>query len=390
MSNFLFVVPPLVGHVNPAVRVAAELRGRGHTVAFAGDRTAIRPLLAPDADAIPIYQCGLPTHVDRPPDLRGFAALKYLWQNMLLPLAEAMVDELADAVADFGPDAMVVDQQAMAGGLVAERLGIPWATSATTSSELTDPLADMPKVQAWLTDLLGDLRVRHGDPAATSDLRFSPHLVLAFTTEAMVGDVRPPHIGPVSFVGPVRKPTEATPAEPMPPGDGPLVYVSMGTTNIDVGARFVRECVAALAVRPHLRAIVADPSDAEHDVPDHIVVRRHVNQIAVLAAAGAVVSHGGHNTVCEALSCGVPLVVAPIRDDQPIIADQVTRAGAGLRLRFDRASAAQIGAAIDTVLTDPSYRKGAATIAESFRASGGAALAADGLTALVRSRAGAT
>lgn len=35
MSGFLFVVPPLVGHINPTVGVAAELAARGHRVAWA-------------------------------------------------------------------------------------------------------------------------------------------------------------------------------------------------------------------------------------------------------------------------------------------------------------------------------------------------------------------
>jgi UDP:flavonoid glycosyltransferase YjiC (YdhE family) len=33
MSRFLFVVPPLTGHVNPARSVADQLRADGHQVA---------------------------------------------------------------------------------------------------------------------------------------------------------------------------------------------------------------------------------------------------------------------------------------------------------------------------------------------------------------------
>jgi UDP:flavonoid glycosyltransferase YjiC (YdhE family) len=108
-----------------------------------------------------------------------------------------------------------------------------------------------------------------------------------------------------------------------------------------------------------------------------------VSQVALLAQASAVVCHGGHNTVCEALSFGLPLVLAPIRDDQPIIAEQVVRAGAGIRLRFDRADAGQIGDAIDAVLGQPAYAAGAARIQESFRAAGGAQEAADRLEKLI-------
>jgi len=91
----------------------------------------------------------------------------------------------------------------------------------------------------------------------------------------------------------------------------------------------------------------------------------------------AVVSHAGHNTVCESLANGLPLVVAPIRDDQPIIAEQVVRAGAGVRVRFGRARAADLGAAVSEVLTDDRYREAAAVIQRSFLAAGGPATAAD-------------
>lgn len=48
----------------------------------------------------------------------------------------------------------------------------------------------------------------------------------------------------------------------------------------------------------------------------------------LLPHAAAVRCHAGHNTVCEALARGVPLVLAPIEDDRPIVAQQVEWAGA--------------------------------------------------------------
>ena len=97
------------------------------------------------------------------------------------------------------------------------------------------------------------------------------------------------------------------------------------------------------------------------------------------------VTHGGHNTVCEALAHGLPLVVAPIRDDQPIIAEQVVAAGAGVRVKFGRVSTEGLRAAIDRVLTDPDLRAGRG--ARSRRRSpppAGRRTAADRLEALVR------
>jgi MGT family glycosyltransferase len=117
-------------------------------------------------------------------------------------------------------------------------------------------------------------------------------------------------------------------------------------------------------------------------VPQHVLVRRAIPQLRLLPHIDAVVCHSGHNTVCETLSHGLPLVVAPIRDEQPLVAQQVVDAGAGIRLRFSRATTTQIGPAVEAVLTEPTYRQAAQRVQEAFRAAGGAVAAAGHLEEL--------
>jgi hypothetical protein len=89
-------------------------------------------------------------------------------------------------------------------------------------------------------------------------------------------------------------------------------------------------------------------------VPPGVPVCEHAPQLELLERGlAAVVCHAGHHTVCESLWHGVLLVLAPIRDDQPIVAGLVVAAGAGVRVRFNRVDAARLGTAIETVL-DPS------------------------------------
>ncbi|MFF4512625.1 glycosyltransferase [Streptomyces mirabilis] len=385
MGRFLFVVPPLVGHVNPAVGTAAALAGRGHEVAWAGHPELVRALVGSDAVVFP---CALPEDgLSRPADLKGPAAFQFLWESFLVPLADAMAPGVRAAIEAYDPDVVVCDQQAVAGALVAESLGRVWVTSATTSAELVDPLAGMPKVAAWLDGLLARLRNRICDGAGSADPRFSPHGVLAYTTRALLGPAELPDrvwlVGPSVADRPASGddfPWDWLDASPLP-----TVLVSLGTANNDAGARFLNAAAQALGgLAGRVRAVLVDPGGlVQGPVPDNILLRPHVPQLALLPRLDAVVCHAGHNTVCEALWHGVPLVVAPIRDDQPIVAGQVVDAGAGIRLRFGRADAARIRAAVETVL-DPAggHRKAAEAVGESFRAAGGSASAADRLAAL--------
>ena len=396
VARFLFVVPPLAGHVNPTVSVGRELVARGHAVAWTGHPEVVPDLIGADAGFLPVADAVpaevLRAVVERSAGLRGPAALRFLWRDVLMPLAHTMLPGTHAAVEAFRPDAVIVDQQALAGAAVAERRGLPWATSATTSAELTDPLATMGKVGDWVQDQIRGFLVSAGlapDHAAHIDPRFSPHLLLAFSTAELVGDIAvPPQ---TAFVGPsITARPDATPFPWEWLDDArPLVLVSLGTLNWQDGERFFARAVEALAALD-VQGVVVAPPDMVATVPPNVLVRPRVPQLALLARTAAVVTHGGHNTVCEALAHGLPLVVAPIRDDQPIIAAQVVAAGAGVRVKFGRVRTEGLRAALDLVLTEPDHRAAAARVQASFAAAGGAAAAAGHLEQLVAEGAGST
>ncbi len=388
MSRFLFVVPPLTGHTNPTVAVGERLRARGHVVAWTGYARAIRPLLPPDAELIPVGDDpadddpGVAEARQRSQGLRGAEALLFLWEDFILPLGRAMVPGVESAVDRFRPDVLIVDQQAIAGAVVAIRRGLPWATSATTSAELVDPFALLPKVGEWVATSLRQFQTDFG-VAGGGDLRFSEHLVLAFTTAALAGAGRsfPSHY---RFVGPslgARPATAEFPWEWLDPSRR-HVLVSLGTINAPAGRRFLTSAVEALAaMAERVQGVVVGPPDLV--ASDNVLIRGFVPQLDLLRHMDAVVSHGGHNTVCETLAQGLPLVVAPIRDDQPIVAQQVTDAGAGVRVKFGRVRAPELASAIATVLDQPSYREAAVRLQASFRAAGGPDAAAEAVESLL-------
>jgi UDP:flavonoid glycosyltransferase YjiC (YdhE family) len=395
VSRFLFVVPPLAGHVNPTVAVGAELASRGHRVAWTGHASVIAPLLPPGAEihatdeTLPASE--LAAIVARSHGLRGAEAFRFLWRDFIIPLGEAMLPAVEAAVDRFEPDVLIADQQAIAGALVGRRRGARWATSATTSSELADPFAVFPLFGTWIADELRAFQRRAGiaeHDAERGDLRFSEHLVVAFSTEALIGGG--PFPGTWRFVGPALGTRPAGVDFPWSWLD-PIrrhVLITLGTVNAASGGRFLDAAVAAAAgFEDRLQAIVVAPDGLIDSAPRNVLVRPAVPQLGLLPHLDAVVCHAGHNTVCETLAHGIPLVVAPIRDDQPIIAQQVVDAGAGVRLRYGRAGPDEIAGALRTVLESASYRSAAKRIQNSFRAAGGPRAAADALGSLV---AGAT
>ncbi|MEV7440031.1 nucleotide disphospho-sugar-binding domain-containing protein [Streptomyces sp. NPDC091204] len=387
----LFTVPPLAGHVNPTVAVGAELAARGHEIAWAGPASALSRLLPAQARILPAGEesgGGYAALHERWRDLRGVGALRFLWEEALVPLARAMVPGVERAVRAFGPDLLVADQQALAGPLVARRLGVPWATSASTSAELTRPFADFPKIGEWVAGQISGLLAEFGDAATEPqgwDPRFSERLVLVFSTPELVGTAGdfPAHH---AYVGPAFGARPASPGFPWQRLDPARrrVLVSLGTLNQEAGARFYGAVLgAAERLAEDVQFVLAAPPALIGPVPGHVLLQESVPQLELLPHLDAVVCHAGHNTVCEALAHGLPLVVAPIRDDQPIVARQVVEAGAGIRVRFGRTRAEELRDALTAVLDDPGPRRAARRIQASFAAAGGAAAAADRLEKLL-------
>jgi MGT family glycosyltransferase len=328
------------------------------------------------------HEQGVPPH--RAHGLRGAAALKFLWEDYLIPLAHAMVPGTAAAAEEFRPDVMIVDQQALAGALVARQRRLPWVTSATTSAELTDQFATMPRLGEWVRQCIEEFQRQAGGPDPV-DLRFSDDLLLAFTSQDLVG-ASTTFPGHYVFVGPAISPRPGAGSCPWDWLDPARrhVLVSLGTVNSMAGQRFFTTALQALEpLAGQLQAVVVAPPGLLDAIPDHVLVREFVPQLDLLPHLDAVISHAGHNTVCETLAHGLPLVLAPIRDDQPVIAGQVAAAGAGIRVHFGRVGPTELRAALTTVLDDPIYRVAARGIQASFTAAGGAPAAADHLEKLL-------
>lgn len=379
MARFLLVVLPLTGHLNAMLAVGQALEAAGQQVAWCGPEPELAPLLPPGAT---IYPTGKRYY--RRYGSTGLDAARALWDGFLLPFNRFIIQPVSDALADYRPDVLLVDQYAVAGAAVAEQAGVRWATLCTGAMELTPPAWELPGHQAWVAERLDRIAGWAGlapDPAL--DLRFSPSLVLALTGASLVGAAPlPPNcllIGPALGERPDDPDFDWQDWDP----DRRQLLVTVGTSSDHLAGDFYRRVLDALQpLADRVQPVLIGTSELVPDPPDFALLVERLPMLRVLPRLAAVLCHAGMGTVTEALAFGVPLVVAPIRHDQPAIAWQVLVSGAGRQVSFANATPAKLTEVLTAVLDEPSYRAAASRVAAEFAEAGGAVRAATELTKL--------
>lgn len=143
-------------------------------------------------------------------------------------------------------------------------------------------------------------------------------------------------------------------------GNYPVVYISLGTI-IKGEVSFFKKCIEAfrgeeidviisVGKRPDLRKI--------KDIPDNVHIYRSVPQLKVLKMADVFVTHGGMNSVSEALVYGTPMIVIPFASDQPVNARCVEKLGVGKRLEYSKVSKDKLKQDVFSVLKDKNIKSG--------------------------------
>ena len=375
MARVLFTSLPLTGHLNPTLALAQTLDEQGHEVACAVHEKTLRDRLPSGARIYPIDTDYQPPVLGE--KVRGLESVRLFFEDYLLPLTEHALAPLEAAVRDFRPDVMAVDHQMLAGALVARKLDLPWVSLVSTTASIVR-LA--PLLDAWVVEQYAAIQQRYLAPENIVERPdFSPHSVLVFSIEALLGSAHERIPAPYAFVGPAvvggARPDVAFPWEWLNDGRR-AILITLGTVSRDRDHRFFDVMLEALREMPDLQAVMVAPEELGKNAPDNVLVRPYVPQLDLLKRVAGVVCHAGHNTVCEALSRGLPLVVAPIRDDQPVIARQVIDAGAGLFVRHGKVSPATARTTIERMLSDPALAENAARLARELNSAPGVAGAA--------------
>ncbi|MDI7507164.1 glycosyltransferase, partial [Cronobacter dublinensis] len=132
------------------------------------------------------------------------------------------------------------------------------------------------------------------------------------------------------------RPPQPSVAEPLPDAARPRVFASLGTLQghryglFRTIARACRDADAELLVA-HCGGL--NPAQAAQlETWGATRVTAFTDQPLALSQSHAVITHGGLNTVMDAVASATPLLVVPLAFDQPGVAARVEHCGIGRRV----------------------------------------------------------
>ena len=366
---------PAHGHTNPTLGLVKELTSAGHQVFYFSFEMFREKIEQAGAEFISCdaYDFDMEDreNADRVGKDKVFA-------TELLVSSTLALDEMATMkIGEIKPDVIVSDSVAFWGKLAAMKHRVPYVSSTTTFAfnrysakymretpwDIAKMLLAMPRINKQIKRLQ-----EHGYPVRSlleivqndNETNTIVYTSKYFQPCAETFSDRYHFIGP--SIRPITEPVKKTAEK--------TVFISMGTVNQN--AEFYRNCIRAMA-QTDWQVIISMGTNPEHfdKLPDHIEIHESVDQMAVLSIADAFITHCGMNSTSEGLYFRVPLVLFPQTPEQGAVARRTEELGAGIRLKS--ISEEDILHAVQTVLSDPSYKENAVKVSDSFRSCGGAA-----------------
>ncbi len=324
-------------------------------------------------------------------------------------LTDALCEHAPEHLRSLSIDAVLGDQMEPAGGLLARHFGVPVVSIACALPMERDETVPLPFLP-WLYDPSpkGIRRNRGGERVSRLLLLEQNRVIRKWSRRFGLGETfydlqsclsevatiaqttvgfdfpRTSASSRLHMVGPLREeeleediPFDVDPAKP-------FVFMSLGTLQ---GHRQSLFAAAARACRKlDVQLLVAHCGGLDREQAEALGATWVVDfapQRAVLARADLCITHGGMNTVMDALEFGTPLLALPIAFDQPGVCARVVHHGVGSRLSTRFLRPGKMERAIKTLLSEPGYKKQAKEIGRTISAAGGLRKAVDVIEAAI-------
>ncbi len=384
MNRILFVNGNLQGHFNPTLPVVQELVSRGEEVWYFASEKFKEQIEMSGAHFI-----STDTPIDefnqsfRPTGKHPF----YTLLEYKIKYDKAMIPVLLERIKGMTFDILVFDSYLGAGSFLPKILSIPSVCSMTTFAIPKLPLPEEQLVRGY--DFQLDEFYKVLDEQCDLWQVPTPDILSFFSVRGdstLVYTSREFNPGGMSFdnsyyfVGPSltqRKPDTQFPWEKL--NNNKLIYISMGTINTAL-QDFYKMCLLAFGDTKYQFVMsVGDKVDFSSlgEVPDNFILCHQAPQLEILEHASLFITHGGFNSISEAIYYGVPSIVLPLVNDQYINAAQIDKMELGIKLSLKDLSASILKSSADKILNNSYFTDNVQKLRTSFQNGGGYQKAAD-------------
>lgn len=411
MARFLVATVPVPAHTRNALPVAARLVERGHDVSWFASRRFRDDVVAVGATHVPYGQTRdfdgerLLEEFPQLAGLHGPRAIGRAYADVFVGEAAHRVADLARLLADQPVDAILSDGLSYGVSLLAEALGVPFATFG--DGPLVRAHGPTPAFGPGLQPMRGPLsRLRNhavrtasrrwifaeaqeGHDRLRQDLGLAPDgrsvLEVSVSPELHLQACTPSFEYPVEGLPPTVHWVGALRPDPpsrwSPPSwwdellapTRPVVHVTQGSIRPDM-RELVVPALRALAEEDVL-VVVTTGSVPAHELaaelgaplPANARVCEFAPYDLLLPHVDVCVANGGYTGVTTALHHGVPLVQVGSTEEKAEIGARIRWSGVGVRIRSTSPSPRRLRTAVRRVLDDPTYRAAAGHMGMEMR-----------------------
>lgn len=396
MARFLFTAVPALGHINPTLPLAVELKKRGHQVGYA---TGPDMQSSISSEGLRFFPAGPPSWNTERSELsqktlkhKGTLLSNYYFFKVLAENDANTIGDLRSVVQQYEPDILVVDSLTYAGAQMAELFKLPWATCCAIAGLI--PTRDAPPFTSWglppsdnplVKPLYSVIRTGQNLFFRLFDREFnqirsslglrpvklcaiestlSPYLILIPSSEGF--EYRRsdwPHqahlIGPSPWGKSIDGNNSFEWIDALPK-DKPLIYVTLGTVQIFRSLDFFNTVIKALKDEPYQVVMGighgVDLSEFSH-APCNFRIEQFVPHAKILSQASAVIHHGGLGIAQDSIYHGLPSVVVPISQDHYESARRCSAAGVSITIPYSRLNPERLRITVRKVLSDKTIQE---------------------------------
>jgi MGT family glycosyltransferase len=269
-----------------------------------------------------------------------------------------MVPDVLALSEEWRPDVIVREVMEWGGYLAAELLRIPHASVGGNAYSGVDSaeIRYFPGNRMFAAEPLARHRAEFGlppDPEIETPFRY---LHLCFMPRRWD---RPSLPAPANTTylrhESVERPGDETPAWVDELSGRPTVCGALGTIAHAMPGVFEAILEALRDRDVNLVLAVGQDPEVFGPQPPNVRIERYVPQTRILPHCDAFITHGGFNSVKEALALGIPLVVLPIMSDEPYSAERVAALGVGRSIEPASRTPEAIREGVEAVLEDSGF-----------------------------------